>query len=60
MNSFENIIAKIKNGGFPSVTGLHFSQAQINEIEVLLESRKSDITNYFNCNIRSRLDPNAK
>jgi len=56
MNSFENIITKIENGGLPYATGLHFSQAQINEIETLLESRKTEIDNYFNNHIRPKLD----
>lgn len=55
MKTFENVIAQIKKGGFPSVTGLYFTQSQINEIETLLEGRKSEITTYFNSTIKPRL-----
>lgn len=57
---FSKIINQIKSGLLPSVIGYHFSQAQINEIEVAIKARQSEMTNYFNSCIRSRLDQSVK
>jgi hypothetical protein len=54
---YEKIVTQIKAGMFPSLTGYHLSQLQVNEIETLLENHKNEISNYFNCCVKSRLSP---
>jgi|GEM_PF-6657578 len=59
-NNYNEILNQIKLGMLPSVTGMQFSQSQIDEIKALLEDRKSKITEYFDCCIESRLNPTIK
>lgn len=56
-NNYNELLLQIKSGVLPAVTGMHFSQDQIDEIESALEDRKSRIAEYFNSCIKPRLDP---
>lgn len=57
---YQRIIDQIKSGQLPSVTGCHFSQVQINEIEAAIKARYSEMTAYFTSCITSRLDQTIK
>lgn len=57
---FSKIIDQIKSGQLPSVTGYHFSQAQINEIKATIKARQSEMTNYFTSCITPRLAKTVK
>lgn len=53
---YELFIDQIKAGKLPSTTGLHFSGAQVEEIEIALKERKNEISDYFTGCIETRLE----
>lgn len=64
INRYEEILKAIKRGDLPSVTGMHFSESQVDEIQRVLEKlysgseRFPKVENYINVCIRTRLDLN--
>ena len=54
---FELIKKLIIDWDMPDLTGLTFTQSQIDEIESIIKSHQSEMSAYFNSRVAPRLEP---